>query len=140
MSFQKPKLLLRLWLINTNSLYCFLWRGSLQLHQVVCNIQTIAQLSQKTGLWRNIRYQVIAQSADECLACEQIKVANVLWWLTIIVTQVCAYFDVIYFFITLRYCLSTVVWVVQNIIIGYRQWKMKTLVWAQKCLIDKALP
>jgi len=54
--------------------------------------------------------------------------------------QVCAEFHVIRFFITLKYGLSAVVWVLQNIRIGYWQWKIKTLVSAQTSLIDRALP
>jgi len=49
------------------------------------------------------------------------------WFSTILLTQVCAEFHAIRFFITLS-CLSTVVWVLQNISISYRQWKVKTLV------------
>jgi len=41
-----PKLLLRLWLINANSLYCSLWHAALRLHQVVRNIQTTVGSSQ----------------------------------------------------------------------------------------------
>jgi len=37
----------------------------------------------------------------------------------ILVTQVCTEFDVTRFFIALKYCLPTVVWVLQNI--GYQQ-------------------
>jgi len=44
------------------------------------------------------------------------------------------------FFLTLKYCLSTVVWVLQNIGIGYRQWKIKTWVLVQKSVIDRVLP
>jgi len=42
---------------------------------------------------------------------EQTRVASVTWWLTILVTQFCAELDVVWFFIALKYCLSTVVWV-----------------------------
>jgi len=72
--------------------------------------------------------------------CEQIRIAYTPWWMTILVTQVCAQFHVIPFLITLKYCLSTVVWVLQNTSIAYRQWKIKTLVSAQKSLIDGVLP
>ena len=53
-------------------------------------------------------------------------------------TQVCAEFHAIRFFIAI----STVVWVLQNIGIGYWQWKIKTSVLAQKSLagIDRTLP
>jgi len=42
-------------------------------------------------------------------ACELIMVAYVPWWMITLVTQVCAEFHVICFFIALKYCLSTVV-------------------------------
>jgi len=60
--------------------------------------------------------------------------------LTIPVTQFCTEFDVIHFFIALKYCLSTVVWVLQNSGIWYRQWKIRTSVAAQRSLTDRVLP
>jgi len=63
-------------------------------------------------------------------ACGQIRVAYAPWWSTILGIQVGAEFHVMRFFIALKYCLSTVVWVLQIISIVYRQWKIKTSVLA----------
>jgi len=72
-------------------------------------------------------------------ACEQIRVVYMLWWLTILVTWVSAEFHVLRFFIALKYCLWTVVWVLRNIIISYRQWKTKPSIPVQKSIIDQDL-
>ena len=56
----------------------------------------------------------------QMVAREQTRVAYAPWWLTILGTQVYAEFDVIRFFIALKYCLSTVVWVLQSIGAGYQ--------------------
>jgi len=61
------------------------------------------------------------------IACEQTNVAYVPWWLTVFVAQVCTGFNVMRF-TALMYRLSTVVWAVQNISMGYQQWKIKTSV------------
>jgi len=45
-SCRKPKLLLHLWLINTNSLYFSLRCAALRLHQAMRNLQTTLQSSQ----------------------------------------------------------------------------------------------
>ena len=67
----ETKLLLRLWLTNANSLYCSLRRAAVWLHQVVRirNIWTAPQSSLSTGLWNNIRSQVLC--GEQMAACEQ---------------------------------------------------------------------
>ena len=72
------------------------------------------------------------------VAYEQIRAAYMLWWLTILVNQVCSEFHMLLHrteVLSFNYG-----WVLQNTGIGYWQWKIKKLVSARKSLLDWALP
>ena len=115
-SIWKPKLLLRLW-----------------LRQILCTIPYDTQLSdciKQSAIFRplcnypnkpvyNVTF-TIRFCVRMMAACKQ----GHGFWLPILVTRVCAEFHVMRFFIALKYCLSTVVLVLQNTGIGYQQWKI----------------
>ena len=68
-------------------------RRPLRPHQAVHNIQTAAQSSQSTAIWHNIRSQgfFAVSRADDSLRTIRLH----LWWLTVLVTQVCTEFHVV---------------------------------------------
>jgi len=74
---------------------------------------------------------------EQMAACKQ--VAYMPWWLTILVTRICAESYGIRFSIALKNWLLTVVWALQNISIDYQKWKIKHR-YRPRSLTDRALP